>query len=549
MVSLYPYKFKFRQLIQATQSEWRSPVVFTAIFFGVVLVLSLHRHFTFYTSYDQGIFTQLFWNNLQSNWFQSSLTSAISVGVVHDGEIPKVTFIHLGHHFVVDFLLWMPLYALFPSPVTLLVLQVGLTAAAGLVLYALARHSLEPKLSRMITGSYFCAIAVIGPTLANFYEHCQMPLFTFGLLLAMEKRRWVWFWVMAALVLGIREEAGFITFGIGLYLLFSRRHPRVGAMLCLISFIYVVVVTAVVIPSFSSDSSRLYLVGRFSKFVPGNSHPSTLQVLWGFITHPIEVLKQVFDPVDQTFIYLFVQALPLAFVPLVARASWLCISIPFLSLAVQAGHAPLNYTIRYALMVVPGLFYGAIVWWSARSRLLTPKFHRIWKGCLVLSVVVAIASNPNQSLSFVIPDSLNPWVYVPMSRQWERAATIQSILPNIPVDASVSATTHLIPHLATRRSLIRLPDIQVRDAQGTVNRVDYLAADLWRLKVYARAFKTERNRLEGVLPLFDRVLADSSYGLVQFQDGVTLMKKGALSDSVALKNWQQWRTELVLGNG
>jgi uncharacterized membrane protein len=532
--------------------EWRSPLLYAAIFFAVTLLILLHRHFVFYSSYDQGLFTQVFWNNLHGNWFQSSLTSGLSVAVTQDAQVPKVTFIHLGHHFVINFLLWLPLFALFPSPVTLLALQVTLMTAGGLVLYVLARRFLEPNLSRMITASYFCAIAVIGSTLANFYEHCQIPLFTFAMLLALEKRQWVWFWVMLALVLGSREESGFVTFGIGLYFLLARCRWRVGLALCGLSFAYVAIVTAVIVPSFSDDSSRLYLVGRFEEFVPGNPNPSTLQVLWGMITHPIGVIQRILVPVDQRLIYLVAQTLPLAFVPLVSSASWAMVAVPLLSLVLQDNSSALNYLVRYALAVVPGMFYGAILWWSQRSRpvkFFTPKFERIWKGCLVVSVVWAIVANPNQSLSFLFPDSLSPWVHVPITRQWQRVATLQSILRVIPPDASVSASTHLIPHLATRRTLTRVPFIQVRDAQGLVKTVDYIVADLWRLNMYARAFRTERNRLEEVVPLCDRLLADSSYGLLQFDDGVVLLQKGVPSNAIALAAWQEQKAEFVKERG
>ncbi|HTL89759.1 MAG TPA: DUF2079 domain-containing protein, partial [Leptolyngbya sp.] len=94
----------------------RRAMILAAIFFSVVFAISLNRYFSFYTSYDQGLFNQLFWNNLHGRWFQSSLTSANSVASLEDGAIPTVSFIHLGQHLVLDFLLWLPLYALFPHP-------------------------------------------------------------------------------------------------------------------------------------------------------------------------------------------------------------------------------------------------------------------------------------------------------------------------------------------------------------------------------------------------------------------------------------------------
>jgi hypothetical protein len=51
----------------------------------------------------------------------------------------------------------------------------------------------------MIVASYYGANGVIGPTLGNFYEHWQIPLFIFSLLLALEKQRWPLFWLFAVL--------------------------------------------------------------------------------------------------------------------------------------------------------------------------------------------------------------------------------------------------------------------------------------------------------------------------------------------------------------
>lgn len=51
-------------------------------------------------------------------------------------------------------MIWMPIYALFLSPITLIVLQVALIAVAGIMLYFLAKHYLSLPLSVMIVASY-----------------------------------------------------------------------------------------------------------------------------------------------------------------------------------------------------------------------------------------------------------------------------------------------------------------------------------------------------------------------------------------------------------
>ena len=134
------------------KSGIRQALTLTAIFFVFMSVFSLHRYYSFYASYDHGLFDQVFWNNLHGHFFQSSLTSANSSSAIFNQETPTVSYIHLGQHFVIDFLLWLPIYALFPSGATLVVLQVALITAAGLVLYALARHYLPIALGSF----YYC---------------------------------------------------------------------------------------------------------------------------------------------------------------------------------------------------------------------------------------------------------------------------------------------------------------------------------------------------------------------------------------------------------
>ena len=112
------------------------------------------------------------------------MSSATASASLINRQVSYLFYIYLGQHFVIDFLIWMPIYALFPSPITLIVLQVALIAAAGIVLYFLARHYLSVTLSVMIEASYYGANGVIDPTLGNFYEHCQIALFIFSLILA-----------------------------------------------------------------------------------------------------------------------------------------------------------------------------------------------------------------------------------------------------------------------------------------------------------------------------------------------------------------------------
>ena len=525
-------------------------LVVAIAFFVLCLLFNLHRYYSFYASYDQGIFNQVFWNSMHGRFFQSSLSSALSTNVVHQGQVSEVYYHRLGQHFTPALLLWLPIYALFPSPIALTVLQVTLVTVAGLVLYILARQYLEPKLSAMISVSFYGANAVIGPTLANFHDICQIPLFVFSLLLAMEKRWWPLFWILAALILAVREDAGVVLFGVGFYLILSKRYPKIGLAVCTLSFAYMVALTNLIMPMFSEDISQRFMMERFGQYAEGNE-ASTLEILWGMISNPWRLVREIFTPFFATLKYLLGQWLPLAFVPAVAPASWIVAGFPLLKLFSAKGLSVLSITIRYAMTVVPGLFYGAILWWAKReskienSPVLSVKFQRFWVVCICLSLFFTFTSNPNRTFYFLVPDSVKPWVYVPAHQQWQHISQMRPLLEKIPDAASVAATTYIIPHLSSRRAILRFPRMEFRNDTKEVEKVQYIIVDLWRLNRYRVAFKSDRQRLETIVPRIEELYNSGEYGITNFRDGVVLLEKGVVSNFDAVARWQDFRQEIA----
>ncbi|MBE9183609.1 DUF2079 domain-containing protein [Microcoleus sp. LEGE 07076] len=549
------------------KNESLQVVVKVAIaFFVLCLLLTLHRYYSFYATYDQGIFNQLFWNGTRGHLFESSLSSALSTNVVHHNELPEVSYYRLGQHFTPALILWLPIYSLFPSPVTLTVLQVTLITAAGLVLYALARHYLEPRLSATIVVSYYAANAVIGPTLGNFHDVCQIPLYVFSLLLAMEKRTWPLFGILATLILAVREDGGVVLFGVGVYLILSRRYPRTGLAVCILSFGYTIVLTNLIMPLFSADISERFMMERFGQYADGDE-ASTLEIIWGMVSNPGRLVGELFTPFFGKIKYLLGQWLPLALVPAFAPASWTIAGFPLLKLFLAKGESVLAINIRYAMTVVPGLFYGAILWWADRQKeedkikrreqtiLRFPsavlpfpsssKFRRFWGFCICLSLFFTFTSNPNRTFSGILPDAIDPWVQVPLIRQWHHVSQVRPLLAQIPADASVTATNNIVPILSSRREILRFPMFELRNDAGEAVKMEYVIADMWQLQQYQAAFRRERGQLQAIVPQIDRMSYSGEYGILGFEDGAILMRKGAASNSVAAAAWARFRRELT----
>ena len=526
------------------QTGLRQVLILAAAFFIVVLTFSIIHYESFLITYDHGLFNQVFWNSVHGNFFQSSLSSAASGASLLDRQLSYPSYIHLGQHFVIDFLLWMPIYALFPSPVTLIVLQVTLIAAAGIVLYFLARHYLSVPISVMIVASYYGANGVIGPTLGNFYEHCQIPLFVFSLLLALEKQRWVLFGMFAVLTLGTREDAGIALFGIGVYLIFSRRYPRTGVALCAVSFGYVALITNTLMPMFSVDSSRLYLASYFRKFVKTEA-PSTLELLWAIISQPQIIIQVLFTNFSRRILYLLGHWLPLAFVPVITPSAWIMTVFPLSVLLLQVfNQSATSINTRYTLAVIPGLFYGTILWWSQHQEKFKPRLHRFWIGCICLSMLLTYTSNPHRALYFISPYSIQPWVYQSLSAQLDHAADLKTVFNLIPKDASISTSSYIVSHLSGRRNIIRLEVMQMKDEEGKTVDVDYGLLDLWQLRENNLKGPIDRGRVRGGVRFTDEALRQGIYGVAQVLDGVVLIQKGITSKPEVLSAWLKLRQEI-----
>jgi uncharacterized membrane protein len=473
--------------------------------------------------------------------FQSSLSSSLSTNVIHSGESTDITYRRLGQHFTPNLLLWIPLYALFPNPATLIFLQVTLFTLAGFILYRLALCYLLADLASRITISYYVSIAILGSAIGNFFDNCQIPLFTFALFLAKEKQKWGFFWLFALLVLGIREDAGVVLVGIGIYWLISKSSPKIGLGLSVLSLGYMLLLTNLVMPIFSDDISKRFMMEKFGQFTESDQ-ANTLQIIWAILQNPWRLMVVFLTPFSSKVGYLIDHWLPLAFMPFFSFPSWVMTALPLTQIFLQDGDVRLSPYVRYALPVIPGLFYGMIIWWSNHLDWLTTNLKKFWQVCLVASLISILVNNPHQALFFVIPDSIQPWVYISLPTQWQHVNKINSVLSQIPEEETVSASRFLVPRLSCRRVILRFPYLVFTSGGINEQEVNYVVADLWHSE-QRYLLKKERSNLKDTIEDVEVLLANPNYGLVDFQQGVVLLKRGTSNNTSAFHDWLEYRQQ------
>ncbi|WP_320673553.1 DUF2079 domain-containing protein [Prochlorococcus sp. MIT 1341] len=480
----------------------------------VIFTLQTWRIFSLNATYDQGLFLQEIWNTLQGRPFESTLASELSSPVKFEGELPELGYRHLAQHFTPLLAIWAPLVGLI-GIWSLPFIQVAVIASAGWVLFLLGKEYLPEQLAGWIACSFFTTGTVLGPSLENFHDLCIIPLLVFSLILGISREQKLLYFIPALLLPLVREDVGLMTFSIGIWMVFRKPNWRVwGIGLCIYALTAVLIITNQIMPLFGSELSTRFIQERFGQYLNGETG-GTIDVLISMAKQPGLLLKELISPIGSTvrlFVTLF---LPLAFIPLLSIDVWFLIAVPlFVALSSQGGNA-MSVHLRFMLYLVPGVFAGSIFWWSKKHHLFQVKrYQSIWKICMVIGIFFTLTGNPHRSLSVIIPDSIDPWVHIPIHKQLIRGVNAQNLFSLIPPDSSVAAETHLIPQLSERRILLRFPEnYMYKDLNGKRKEVDYIISQPAYNADYSSAFRHHRIWVLRSNQTLEKLVNSKAYGV------------------------------------
>ena len=497
-------------------------------FFLVCLAIQIWRLESLSATYDQALFLQELWSTAQGRPFESSLSSVLSAAVKVDGELPSVTYLHLGQHANFLTLLIAPLVALLGSWALPLV-QVGVLTAAGLVLWRIAARRLPELLAIRITAAYYLSGAVIGPALENFHDLIWLPLLGFLVVEALLEQRWRQLVLAAVMLLLVREDSGLVLFSLGLWALVRQPGARwSGVGLMASSFLWVLLVTGWIQPAVDSSLSDRFLQEKFGHLVDDVSG-GTLSVLLAMLRHPLALLQAIVSPPGATLGFLLALSLPLLLIPLLSVDSALLVAAPLLIALVSQGRSALSVTLRYVLALVPGLYLGSVLWWQRHPLLWSRRWiRRCWVGALALGLTLTLVANPHRSLSALVPDSFSPWVHVSPAAMLERRAALREAVALIPDQASVSADTPVLPSLAQREVLIRFPkSTHYLDRSDEPQSVDWVVAFPGHYAPLAPVFELERNQQRSIRRELTSLVESGDYRVVHCRAGTVVLQRAS----------------------
>jgi uncharacterized membrane protein len=398
-----------------------------------------HDHFGS-NAYDLGIFDQTIWGYSRFEVVENTVL-----------RVPNA----LGDHFHQILVALAPLYWIWDDARVLLLAQAALLALAGVPIFLWARRVLGVLPALGFEAAYLAFWAVLGGSIFDFHELAvAAPVVSFALYAVLTERTGLLLG-MTALGLLTREDLALTFTGIGVYLVLVQRRWRLGAALVAVSAAWFVVMFKWVIPALAG-SGRSYSHWTYTGLGSGPG-----SALWHLVAHPIDSVKLFFTPREKVtaLLNLFVPWLGL---PLVSPL--LIVMLPTLGarfFSDKPSHwAPQGF--HYSLVLAPMLAFAAVDTAARLARLTEGR-----RGELTLLGLTAGVLWIGLYFSFLRLKPLDE-----LGRYTTRAqiAVIEDCLETIPVDASVSATSALVPHLSHRKEIYVLDRRPLPDT-------DYYALD------------------------------------------------------------------------
>lgn len=353
-------------------------------------------------------------------------------------------------------LIFVPFYALFPNPVTLLAIQTLVVGTAAIPVYLLARTYLKQRWAALAMAAiYLSYLPVMWGNLYEIRERVLAMAWFLWLLLCIERRWYGRMLVPLVLALSCRLDTTYGVALVGCYALLRRwpdrssavadagRPPipwRFGLTLIGSALAWNLFVTNVMIPQFTDRPSYLFL-----------EHYSYLgatptEIVLNVALHPLNTLDIILAP--GKLWYLFGMFLPLLFLPLL---NWrlLLVMAPLYGLNLLSPRK-IQWDVyhHYQGLIVPLMILATILGLAMLVR---------WRvfGARTLEWCIA-AIFCTTLLSQVLYENELTRIF----KHWrptERDRAANTLAAAVPEDAAVAVGNLLAPHLAPRRKIFLVP--------------------------------------------------------------------------------------------
>jgi len=396
---------------------------------------SMFRHGRFGSNaYDLGLYDQSIWGFSRFD-------------LLLDNTVLRVPTL-LGNHFSPILATLAPLLWIWDDARMLLLAQAVLIASAGVPIYLWARERLGTPAAVGFELAYLGYWAVISGALYDFHELAfAAPILSLALYAALTGRNRL-LWAMVVLGLLTKENLPLTLAALGLYVALVQRRWRLGGAIAGVCAIGFGLIYKVALPAITG-------AGYAHWFYPGlGSGPGS--AARHVLLHPIDTLRLFFTPSGKLSA-LFNLFAPWLFLPLLSPI--LLVALPTLAerfLSDKESHWAQGF--HYSLVLAPVLAFAAIDTTARIARLAPERFRAALPVAGASALVLA-------GLAFTF-GRVRPLDELRRYTSAAHAADIEACLATIPADASVAATSALVPHLSHRKRIWVLDDRTIPQTQA-----------------------------------------------------------------------------------
>ncbi len=441
----------------------------------IALVSYLHsvRIAHFMNGFDLGFYQQAIWNTGQGRFLEVSATDFSSS--------------LLGTDVILFYALMTPLYLLFPSTLTLLVIETMIVALGALPVFWLARQ----RLGNGWAGLGLALVYLLLPAIqnGNLYELRERPMAGAFLLFAFyfwQSGRLGWFGLFAGLALSCRPENGLVLIMLGLYGWLEGKPRQAG-----FGWNYVIIPLALGAGWFGAALLVIQLssAGGFalgSTFAGG----SPLAAVTTPFTNPAQGWQQLFPTgavLLGKLLYIPLLLLPFAFLPLFQPRP-LLMALPPGGLNLLASEKrelqwnPFDY--HYQASVMPWLLVATIYVIEGLQKK-PPRFianfsPQLWLGLVGLVLGLTLALNLATNLLVYdfqgVPKVRHGWGAILRTKESARWEEGKLLLKQLPTDAPVAVSNLWAVYIPPRQGLWYLADRSLYSRHPT-REARYIFAD------------------------------------------------------------------------
>jgi len=512
-------------------------------FTAVLSYVSILKHTLFLTTaWDLGIYEQSIWSTVNAGkffWY----TIELPVN-------PSNCF--FGIHFSPVLFLVLPIYKLFQSTATLLILQSLVLSLGVIPLYLIGVHELKNRDYAL----FFCLLYLIYPPLLglnlfDFHTQAFVPLFFFSAFYFFLKKKFVPYFLFVILALSIVEFVPFLVLFLGLYAFWVgwkeiKNSGKSFNYKLLFRGTMAVAVLTVVLAVCWYIGARMALFYFNPTVLPnrnwaqlGDPVHNPLGLLWTAVTNPLLTFQLVFSSAGEKLTYLFGVLAPVGLLSFLDIPS-LLIGAPWFLAAFLSNYPPYFTVIgyQYVAFIIPFVFISAV-----RGARKLP--HLKERFAFVRKFSTSFGNRQKQVLAgfyvSVLIVSCAVVFYQPhlsflatrMSVHSEQhLSALNGILGLVPSDASIMTQNDILPHASQRMYAYAMWEWNASSSAGSVDAVDFFLQIV--SPDYVLIDTTSSWYLDNIEQYTKVLIENRDYGIYSSADYVWLLKKGYEGNTVNL---------------